>query len=130
MAVGGPNNKRYMPIAGAFAESADFDCCDNAARSWSGGINIYMIGAGCAECICAGEGHSQAAGDSLRSGESRAVDAGCSKGTPRGLQGRLQAIISAVNTSRCLLSVPAMIVRKFGDSMARAKPAQMIFIAA
>ena len=52
------------------------------------------------------------------------------KGTPRGLLGRLQAIISAVNASRCLLSVPAMIVRKFGDSMARSKTAQMLSIAA
>jgi hypothetical protein len=52
------------------------------------------------------------------------------KGTPRGLQGRLQAIISAVNASRCLLSVPAMIVRKFGHSMARSKTAQMLSIAA
>ena len=52
------------------------------------------------------------------------------KGTPRGLQGRLQAIISAANASRCLLSVPVMTVRKFGDSMARSKTAQMLSFAA
>src|SRR5712692_1097357 len=47
------------------------------------------------------------------------------KGTPRGMQGRLPAIISDANASRCLLSVPVMTVRKFGDSMARSKTAQM-----
>jgi len=52
------------------------------------------------------------------------------KGTPRGLAGVLPAIISAVNASTRLLSVPATLVRKFGDSMARAKAAQMFPIAA
>jgi transposase len=52
------------------------------------------------------------------------------KGTPRGMQGRLQAIISAANASPRLLSVDAMLVRKLGDSMARPKTAQMFSIAA
>ena len=52
------------------------------------------------------------------------------KGTPRGLAGALPAIISAANASTRLLSVPAMLVRKFGDSMARAKAAQMLSVAA
>jgi hypothetical protein len=52
------------------------------------------------------------------------------KGTPRGMQGRLPAIISAANASLGLLSVAAMLVRKLGDSMAPAKTAQMISAAA
>src|SRR6202521_2916629 len=51
-------------------------------------------------------------------------------GTPRGLQGRLQAIISAANPSPRLLSVAAMLVRKLGDSMARPKTDQILSIAA
>jgi len=41
-----------MQIDGAFAGSEDAGCYGNAVRSWSGGINICMIGAGCVECIC------------------------------------------------------------------------------
>ena len=52
------------------------------------------------------------------------------KGTPRGMQGRLQAIIPAANPSPSLLSVAAMLVRKLGDSMARPKTAQILSIAA
>src|ERR1700674_4419338 len=52
------------------------------------------------------------------------------KGTPRGMQGRLQAIISAANPSPRLLSVAAMLVRKLGDSMARPKTDQILSIAA
>jgi transposase len=40
------------------------------------------------------------------------------KGTPRGLQGRLQAIISAAKASRCFWSVPATFVRRFHHWMA------------
>ena len=47
-----PNNTRCMRIGGAFAESEAADCCGNAARSWSDGINTCTIGAGCAGCIC------------------------------------------------------------------------------
>jgi len=52
------------------------------------------------------------------------------KGTPRGLAGVLPAIISAVNASTRLLSVPATLVRKFGDSLARTKAPQMPSITA
>jgi transposase len=43
------------------------------------------------------------------------------KGTPRGLQGRLQAIISAARVSRCIWSGPAMLVRRFHQWMASRK---------
>jgi hypothetical protein len=43
-----------MPIGDAFRDSEVSGCCGCAARSWSGGINIYMIAAGCAACTCAG----------------------------------------------------------------------------
>ena len=43
-----------MPIAAAFAVSAVGYYCDDAVKSWNDGINIYMIAAGCAACICAG----------------------------------------------------------------------------
>jgi transposase len=52
------------------------------------------------------------------------------KGTPRGLSGALPALISAAKTSARLLSAPAMLGRKSGDSMARANTTQMIFVAA
>jgi transposase len=52
------------------------------------------------------------------------------KGTPRGLAGTLSAIISEVNASTRLCSVPATLVRRFGDSMVRANPAQMTIVAA
>lgn len=48
----------------------------------------------------------------------------------RGLAGVLPAIISAVIASTRLLSVPATLVRKFGDSLARTKATQMLSIAA
>jgi transposase len=51
------------------------------------------------------------------------------KGTPRGLAGSLPAMISAAKASTCLLYVPAMLVRRLGDSMARANTAQMISVA-
>jgi transposase len=47
-------------------------------------------------------------------------------GTPRGLRGALLALISATRASKCLGSVPAMLIGNSGDSMARAKTAQMI----
>jgi transposase len=43
------------------------------------------------------------------------------KGTPRGLQGRLQAIISAARVSRCLWLGPAMLVWRFHQWMALRK---------
>jgi transposase len=43
------------------------------------------------------------------------------KGTPRGLQGRLQAIISAARVSRCIWSGPAMLVWRFHQWMALRK---------
>lgn len=46
------------------------------------------------------------------------------KGTPRGLAGTLSAIISAVNASTRLWSVPAMLLRRCSDSMVRANPTQ------
>ena len=49
--VCGGNNVRYMRIGVALAESEAAGCYGNAARSWSGGINICMIAAGCAGCI-------------------------------------------------------------------------------
>jgi transposase len=52
------------------------------------------------------------------------------KGTPRGLRGALPALISAAEASQCLWSVPAKLIRNFGNSMARAKTAQMISVAA
>jgi hypothetical protein len=52
------------------------------------------------------------------------------KGTPRGLAGTLQAIISAACASIRLWSVSATLITRIGDSMARANPAQMISVAA
>src|SRR6202795_125000 len=46
------------------------------------------------------------------------------KGTPRGLAGALRAILSAAKAPTGLLLIPAMLVRKFGDSIARAKTTQ------
>jgi transposase len=51
------------------------------------------------------------------------------KGTPRGLAGRISAVISAVNTSTRLWFAPATLFRRFGDSMVRANPTQMIIVA-
>jgi transposase len=47
------------------------------------------------------------------------------KGTPRALQGRLQAIISVANASRCLGSGPAMLVRRFHHWMTQRRAVQV-----
>jgi transposase len=47
------------------------------------------------------------------------------KGTPRGLAGALSAMISAVDTSPRLWSVPALLIRKIVDSLARTRSAQI-----
>jgi transposase len=52
------------------------------------------------------------------------------KGTPRGLQGQLRAMISAAAASTQHLCVPTMLVRKFGDSMVPTKTLQVISAAA
>jgi transposase len=52
------------------------------------------------------------------------------KGTPRGLAGALRAILSAAKAPTGLLLIPAMLVRKFGGSIARAKTTQLILAAA
>ncbi len=54
----GRNNKRCTPIVAAFAENAVAGCCGNAARSWNGGTNTYMTGAGCGGFICEPRKHS------------------------------------------------------------------------
>ena len=51
------------------------------------------------------------------------------KGTPRGLAGTISAVISAVNASIRLWFAPATLLRRFGDSMVRANPAQMFIVA-
>jgi transposase len=52
------------------------------------------------------------------------------KGTPRGLQGRLQAIVSVVNASACLLCVSVILVRKFSGITAWGNGDQMPSVAA
>jgi transposase len=52
------------------------------------------------------------------------------KGTPRGLAGALRAILSAAKAPAGLLLIPAMLVRKFGGLIARAKTTQLILAAA
>ena len=52
------------------------------------------------------------------------------KGTPRGLAGALPAMISTAEVSTRLWSLPAMLIRKFGDSIACARSPQMISVAA
>ena len=52
------------------------------------------------------------------------------KGTPRGLQGRLPAIVSVANAATCLLCVSAMLVRKLGGMTACGNGAQMLSAAA
>jgi transposase len=52
------------------------------------------------------------------------------KGTPRGLAGAFSAMISAAEASRRPWSMPAMVIRKIGDSLARAASAQMLSAAA
>jgi transposase len=52
------------------------------------------------------------------------------KGTPRGFTKTISAVKSAVNTSIRLWFAPATPLRRFGDSMVRANPAQMTIVAA
>jgi len=52
------------------------------------------------------------------------------KGTPRALQGRLPALVSVANASRCLWSGPAMLVRSFHHWMAQRRPIQLTFVVA
>jgi transposase len=52
------------------------------------------------------------------------------KGTPRGFAGALLAIISAANASKRLLSIAAMRIGSFGNSMAPCNTNQMISVAA
>jgi transposase len=52
------------------------------------------------------------------------------KGTPRGLAGALRAILSAAKAPTGLLLIPAMLFRKFGGLIARAKTTQLILAAA
>jgi transposase len=52
------------------------------------------------------------------------------KGTPRGLTEALSAMISAAEASIRPCSVPAMLIRKFGDSLARVRSPQMTSVAA
>lgn len=52
------------------------------------------------------------------------------KGTPRGLRGARQVMISLSNASTRLLSVVARVVRTFGAVTARPRTAHMIFVAA
>jgi transposase len=47
------------------------------------------------------------------------------KGTPRALQGRLQAIISPANAFRCLWPLPAMLVRRLHHWMAQRRAVQV-----
>jgi len=52
------------------------------------------------------------------------------KGTPRSLAGRLPAMIPAAETFTRLWTVPAILIRKFGHSLARVRPTQMLSVAA
>jgi transposase len=52
------------------------------------------------------------------------------KGTPRGLAGALPAMISAAKASTRLWSVPAMLISKFGGSLARVRSTQILSVAA
>jgi transposase len=51
------------------------------------------------------------------------------KGTPRGLQSRSQATISAINVLTSLFSIPAMLIRKFRNLVAPFKTTQTISVA-
>lgn len=51
------------------------------------------------------------------------------KGTPRALQGRLQASISAANAFRCLWPLPAMLVRRLHHWMTQSRVAQVTLAA-
>jgi transposase len=50
------------------------------------------------------------------------------KGTPRGLAGALQNLISAASASTRLLSVPAVLARTCGDLIRRSNAAQSAFL--
>src|ERR1700674_3774074 len=52
------------------------------------------------------------------------------KGTPRSLAGRLPAMIPAAETFTRLWTVPAILIRKFGHSLARVRSTQMLSVAA
>ena len=52
------------------------------------------------------------------------------KGTPRNLAGRLPAMIPAAETFTRLWTVPAILIRKFGHSLARVRSTQMLSVAA
>jgi transposase len=52
------------------------------------------------------------------------------KGTPHSLAGRLPAMIPAAETFTRLWTVPAILIRKFGHSLARVRPTQMLSVAA
>src|ERR1700680_4194219 len=117
-----------MPIAAAFAGSAAVDCCGNAARSWSDEINICTMRR---VHLRGGENilkrlvvHSGAANLGLLMRKL------FGKGTPRGLAEALPAVISTVCASIRLWPVTATLVRRFGESMARANPTQIITVVA
>ena len=52
------------------------------------------------------------------------------KGTPRGLAAVLPAMISAAEASTRLWSVPVILIRKIGDSLAQTRSAQILSAAA
>jgi transposase len=52
------------------------------------------------------------------------------KGTPRALAGALRVMLSAANAPTSIFSIPAMLFRKFGGSIARTKTTQTILVAA
>jgi len=52
------------------------------------------------------------------------------KGTPRSLAGRLPAMIPAAETFTRLWTVPAILIRKFGHSLARVRSTRMLSVAA
>ena len=52
------------------------------------------------------------------------------KGTPRGFAGTISAVISAAEAVTRLWSVPVMLISEPGDLFARARPAQVLFVAA
>jgi transposase len=52
------------------------------------------------------------------------------KGTPRSLAGRLPAMIPAAETFTRLWTVPAILIRKFGHSLAPVRSTQMLSVAA
>ena len=87
-----------------------------------------MIAAGCGECICADRENILSAGGALKRGLQLSA-CRCEllgKGTPRGLEGAVPAIISAANASTRLLCPPAMLIRNFGDLIVHVRTAQLI----